>query len=109
MNQMWSQLEHNNMEVVPVTDYGWKIADGKLAIDWPIENTRAIQRRVEMLTNGCKCGTSCKTLRCNCRKKGYKCSEGCSCINCSNVNGAEVQSDDSDIEEEELEIEAYNE
>ena len=48
VNQMWSQLEHNNMEVVPVTDYGWKIADGKLAIDWPIENTRAIQRRVEM-------------------------------------------------------------
>ena len=63
-----------------------------------------------MLTNECKCGTGCKTLRCNCRKKGYKCSEGCSCINCSNVNRAKVQSDDSDIEEEgELEIEACNE
>ena len=61
--QMWNQLEHNNMEVMPVADYGWKIAYGKLAIDWDaIENTRAIQRRVGMLTKGCKCGTGCKTL-----------------------------------------------
>ena len=43
-------------------------------------------------------------------RRGINASEGYSCINCSNVNGAEVQSDDSDIEEEgELEIEAYNE
>ena len=35
------------------------------------------------------------------KKEGHKCSEGCSCINCPNVNGAQ-----SDIEEEgELETE----
>ena len=35
------------MKVVPVTDYDWKIADGKLAIDRDaIENTHAIRRRV---------------------------------------------------------------
>ena len=51
-------------------------------------------------TKGCKSGTGCETLQCVYRKNAQK------AAHVSTVNGAEAQSDDSDIEEEgELETE----
>ena len=82
---MWRQADVNRMDVKPVTDYGWKIADQCLLIEWDsTENVLAIKQRVLSLTKGCKCSTGCTSGRCGCRKKGQMCSVGCMCKDCNN-------------------------
>ena len=50
-----------------------------------------------LLTKGCHCKTGCTTGRCGCRKKGQNCTEGCSCLHCSNLpNSQETQVGEDD-------------
>ena len=91
---MWRQADKNNMVLQPLNSHGWTIDDGHLTIDWDsMENIKAIQDRVSLLTKGCKCKTGCTTARCGCKKKRMNCSAGCMCTNCSNLpENEEVQS-----------------
>ena len=84
---LWGQADKNIMCLRDVTSYGWKLnTDGVLTIDWDSEcNVTSIERRVFLLTKGCKCKGGCRTSRCSCKKKGQNCSEGCQCLHCSNL------------------------
>ena len=83
---MWRQADRNTMQVANINSYGWKVVDDTLAIDWDsAENQAVVNERVLLLTKGCKCKTGCTTGRCGCKKKGQSCSEGCSCLHCSNL------------------------
>lgn len=89
------------MQVATITNFGWNLADNVLTIDWDsAENQAAVNERVLLLTKGCHCKTGCTTGRCGCRKKGQNCTEGCSCLHCSNLpNSQERQvNDDDDID-----------
>ena len=89
---MWNQSDSSAMTLLPMTSYGWWMRERVVTVEWDTEsNIRAIKHRVDLLTKGCKCTTSCSTNRCGCRKKGNKCSLGCECINCINTeNDASV-------------------
>ena len=73
------------MLLQPITQYGWSITNDKLTIVWDTtENMQAVRDRVKLLMRGCKCVTGCNT-RCSCRRNDRQCSEGCECINCTNI------------------------
>ena len=104
---MWRQANKNTLEVAPITNYGWNVINDVLTIDWESdENRTAVSERVLLLTKGCRCKTGCTTGRCGCRKKGQSCTEGCSCLHCSNLpttSGQEKQTlqDTAEVEMEE--------
>ena len=84
---MWSQATRNHMALLDLTQYGWKIVQGKLECDWESdENQTAVSEQVGLLFRGCSCCsvTACSTRHCSCVKKGSKCGPGCRCKNCSN-------------------------
>jgi len=107
---MWRQADHNIMQLAPVTSYGWNIIDGILTMDWDsTENITAVKKRVLLLTKGCKCKTGCTTGRCGCKRKGQNCSEGCSCLHCSNLPASsdrekQTLQDTAELEMEENEV-----
>ena len=37
------------------------------------------------MLHGRKCATGCVSGRCSCKRKGKLCSEGCQCLNCTNI------------------------
>ncbi len=81
---MWRQADKNTMNLKVI---GWTLKDGVLSVDWDREtNISSIESRVFLLMKGCKCKTGCKTAHCGCRKKGKNCSEGHSCLHCSNLS-----------------------
>ena len=50
--------DHNDMQLLPITSYGWNLKDEVLTIDWDsAENISAVKERVMLLTKGCKCKT----------------------------------------------------
>ena len=110
VSNMWNQAARNHMRLLDITQYGWKIVDGKLECDWEsVENREAVRQQVGLLFRGCSCSsvTACSTRRCSCVKKGNKCGPGCRCKNCGNTpsgTGTQQQSSDAlvEIEEEEL-------
>lgn len=82
---MWSQADRSDLELLPMTSFGWCSDEDQLTMKWDTEfNICAIRQRVDVLTKGCKCATGCTTNRCGCKKKGVQCSAGCECFNCSN-------------------------
>ncbi len=83
---MWSQADKNSMQLLPLSDYGWKIHDNSLTIDWDSPaNVATVDARVVGLLKGCKCKSGCSTKRYGCRNKWKECSIGCDCINCTNT------------------------
>ena len=95
------------MRLLDLTQYGWKIIDGKLECDWEsVGNRETVRQQVGLLFRGCSC-SRVGTRRCGCVKKGNKCGPGCRCKNCSNSpspTSTQQQSSDElvEIEEEEL-------
>ena len=88
VSSMWSQATQKHMSLLDLTQYGWKVVEGKLECDWESdENQTAVRERVGLLFRGCSCSsvTACSTRRCGCVKKGSKCGPGCRCKNCSNT------------------------
>ena len=68
----------NHVTLLDLTQYGWKVIDGKLECDWESEENQTARReRVGLLFRGCS--------RSSVVKKGIKCGPGCRCKNCSNV------------------------
>ena len=99
---MWKQADMNTMILKPMKEYGWGVEDNRLSIIWDShENVQMIRERVSVLLKGCKCVTGCTTGRCSCKRKSKQCSEGCQCLNCTNINAAH----DGDIEMSELVVE----
>jgi hypothetical protein len=91
---MWNQADKNTMTLLPITQYGWKLTDERLTVDWDSEeNIQAVNERVAGLLKGCHCKTGCNTARCGCKKRGKTCSEGCECTDCVNsIENASVNS-----------------
>ena len=86
MLDMWCQANQNNMELLPLSIYGWNVHNNTLTIDWDSQaNMATVDARVTGLLKGCKCKTGCSSKRCSCRNKGKECSIGCDCINCTNT------------------------
>ena len=88
MSSMWSQATLNHMTLLDLTQYGWKVVEGRLECDWESEeNQTAVRERIGLLFRGCSCSsvTACSICRCGCVKKGSKCGPGCRCKNCSNT------------------------
>ena len=56
----------NNLILPYLTDYGWKIIDGKLECDWDSEEKyfTAVRNPVRLLFKGCSCfsAKSCVTV-----------------------------------------------
>ena len=71
------------MNLAQLTEFGWRIEDNELFIDWDSEENMVAMR--ERLTKRCHCKTGCKTARCSCKKRGKTCTEGCECVDCSNI------------------------
>ena len=84
---MWAQASSKEITLKPLFHYGWKMCDGKLAIDWDSDtNIQKVQNRVQGLLKGCKCTKGCKTNACGCKRRGDICSEGCQCNGCANLS-----------------------
>ena len=87
VSNMWSQATQNQLTLIDLTKYGWKIVEGKLVCDLESsENQAAIRERVGLLFRDCSCSsiTACSTCRCSCVKKGSRSGPGCRYKNCSN-------------------------
>ena len=84
------------------SQFGWKVADNKLAVDWDApENVLNIHKRVDLLLRGCSCKKGCKTKR-SCRKAGRTCGPGCACCNCENSPVCSCSEEvDTSLEDEE--------
>ena len=95
---MWSQADHNEITLQPMDEYGWKITNSVLTIDWDSEqNMEAVRQRVSHVLSGCKCRVSSCDNRCSCRRKNKSCSEGCECINCTNIEKPTPSADSSEL------------
>ena len=101
---LWKQADTNTIITKPITDYGWKVLDGNLSVEWDREsNMDAVKERVAGLLKGCGCRTGCQTRQCGCRSKEKACGEGCTCRNCTNT---ELQTITSNIVVDSLEEES---
>ena len=56
---MWSQAIQNHLTLLDLTQYGWKVVEGRLVCDWESsENQTAIRERVGLLFRGCSCSSA---------------------------------------------------
>ena len=84
---LWAQADRNTIIPKPLSNYGWKVQDNTLAIDWDSDiNMDAVKERVEGLLKGCGCKTGCQTWQCQCNAKEKGCGQGCNCTNCTNTH-----------------------
>ena len=84
---LWAQADRNTIIPKPLSNYGWKVQDNTLAVDWDSDiNMDAVKERVEGLLKGCGCKTGCQTRQYRCKAKGKGCGEGCNCTNCTNTH-----------------------
>ena len=50
------------ISVTAMTEYGWRRENGKLEIDWEVqENIEKAKMSLDFVLKGCKCKTGCKT------------------------------------------------
>ena len=86
-------------------DYGWKIVDDELVIDWTDEKP-APDAVIEMMS--CKCRKPCNLQnKCSCHKNGLLCTDMCKCTFCENK--LDEEDDDEDVENDEEECEEVEE
>ena len=99
VSQVWDSASVPQFDYPLLTDYGWKIENGKVAIKWDDpENVKAIHENVAYLTRGCGCKKSeCKDGKCKCKKAGHACGPGCTCKNCKNTETCTEQ--DQNVEQ----------
>ena len=86
VSNMWSQATSAHYHLLPLNEYGWRVSDNELSIDWDDPtNIQKVRNTVHLLLKGCSCKKGCKTRRCGCLKEGRKCGPGCTCSNCENT------------------------
>ena len=74
------QAPQNMIDWPSVENYGWKIQNSQLNIDWDSDsNIHKTQARVQMWSKGCKCTKHCDSNICGCCKVGKTCGPGCMC------------------------------
>ena len=60
--------------LLDVNEFGWKVVDGCLEIDWDdSSNFEQVKESVHLLLKGCGCKKGCCNNRCSCFKAGVKC------------------------------------
>ena len=102
---MWNSATQNDIELPPMSEYGWERQDGKLNIVWDVpENITRVQERIEYILKGCRCKTGCQTRRYKCQrhKPPMKCGPGCHCTNCTNTHTHHTTADNPEVREIEL-------
>ena len=102
-----SGAKHAAMQHLDVNEFGWRVVEGCLEIDWDDpRNTEQVKESVRLLLWGCKCKKGYNNRRCSCFKSGIKCGPGCRCANCENLpSSIGSQPDkpyDNDVEQQEL-------
>ena len=54
VSDMWNQAARNHVRLLDISQYGWKITDGKLECDWELaENREAVRQQLGLLFGGC--------------------------------------------------------
>ena len=63
VSYMWSQATIGHSDQLPLNEYGWKISDDQLSIDWddPV-NMQHVRNTVQLLLKGCSWENMGKTL-----------------------------------------------
>jgi len=76
-------------------DYGWVLNNNELQVQWMIRDPAP---EIVLQTISCSCRkSSCLTRACSCCSNGIKCTELCSCLNCSNLeNESSTESEDEE-------------
>ena len=73
VSHFWSQACSNTYRLLDVNEFGWRVVEGCLEIDWDDpSNTEQVKESVRLLLRGCKCKKGCNN-RCSCFKSGVKC------------------------------------
>ena len=91
VTDFWVQACNNAYNILPLSEYGWKVNGECLEIDWNSnENLETLRDTVSLLLKGCSCKTGCSSKRCSCCKAGRKCGPGCRGSNCNNVTNISV-------------------
>ena len=96
---IWRRAVTQSINAPTPANHGWKIDNsGKLQIDW-MDGKCAPDALLKEIN--CKCKTSCRTMKCSCRKGNNVCNDMCKCKGCVNVYdtssesfGDEEQEDD---------------
>ena len=106
VSHFWSQACNSTYHLLDVNNFGWKVVEGSLEIDWDDpRNAEQVKESVRLLLRGCKCKKGCNNRRCSCFKAGVKCGPGCRCANCENLPSSKSQPDESEgnqVEQQEL-------
>ena len=107
VSNFWQQAGCNQYRLLDITQFGWKVADDKLTVDWDAPgNVLNICKRVDLL-RGCSCKKGCKTKR-SCRKAGRTCGPGYACYNCENSPVCSCCEEvDTSLENEEIAEDSY--
>ena len=85
VSHFWGQACRNTYNLQDVNEFGWKVVEGCLEIDWgDPSNFEQVKESVRLLLRGCGYKRGCSNKRCSCFKAGLKCGAGCRCVNCQN-------------------------
>ena len=80
---IWRRAVTQSINAPTPANHGWKIDNsGKLQIDW-MDGKCAPDALLKEIN--CKCKTSCRTMKCSCRKGNNVCNDMCKCEGCVNV------------------------
>ena len=94
---VWKTALTASPEIPGPEGQGWKVLDGRLAVDWTSE---APAPKSVLALLACGCRTDCSTRRCQCRAHGLVCTDACSCDKCQNCKHEDDDDDDDDDDEE---------
>ena len=66
VSHFWSQTCNSAYHLLDANDFGWKVVEGSLEIDWDDpSNTEQVKESVRLLLRGCKCKKGCNNRRCS--------------------------------------------
>ena len=74
---------------------GCKLTNDQLCVVW-MTIPPAPDSLLEFVHCGCK--TGCGTQQCSCQRASLKCTDVCSCVGCTNMDGDDLQGTESDEE-----------
>ena len=95
---MWKQADSNIMDLKPMTEYGWMIEDDKVSIIW--DQCTDNQRKGSCVAKGLQVRDGLCNWAMQLQKKEKECSEGCQCLNCTNIStGHDKDPEDTEINE----------
>ncbi len=96
---LWRQCLDAEMNIPSLHQQGWRLVDDELQIVW-MTRPPAPDSILECINCGCK--TGCNTQRCACKKSALQCTDVCTCVGCTNIEGDEQSDDEQELKEQEI-------